>query len=316
MKNIKKYSYKVYGLKVDSYIEIPELLLREREEDLNDIVTIYFGQVTSEIREKVNKGEVRSIKKDSFWQFYERVGIIWIMQGKNVIVDPIENYNKELLKNTIISNTLGFLLLQRERIAIHGSTVVIDKGAVVITGACGAGKSTLTLELEKMGNKFLSDDIVAVDPNDNNSVELGFPYHKLCEDVVDKLNIERSALSSCKGAYETKYIVADKENFSFEKAPIKVIYEVEASAVEELEIIELHSTEKLQRLLRNIYRVDLISSSGGFSSTYFKEYVKLTKEIKYFKITRPRHKDTLQEIVNLINNTFDEAAKVKAAGNF
>tara|TARA_R100000322_G_scaffold124685_2_gene81464 strand:- start:11767 stop:12213 length:447 start_codon:yes stop_codon:yes gene_type:complete len=47
---------------------------------------------------------------------------------------------------------------------IHATSVAIDGGAVVITGASGSGKSGLALELIALGARLISDDLTRIEP--------------------------------------------------------------------------------------------------------------------------------------------------------
>src|SRR4029453_14013537 len=46
---------------------------------------------------------------------------------------------------------------------LHGASVALSGGAVLILGAAGAGKSTTALSLVRAGGTFLADDVCALD---------------------------------------------------------------------------------------------------------------------------------------------------------
>lgn len=50
------------------------------------------------------------------------------------------------------------------RVLLHGAAVVVGSGAVVLCGPSGAGKSTLAAALVQRGAGYLTDEIVAFDP--------------------------------------------------------------------------------------------------------------------------------------------------------
>ena len=66
----------------------------------------------------------------------------------------------QLMKIYVMCSCLGFIMLQRNMVAIHGGGVIeMDNKAVIFTGDRGAGKSTLTTALRRKGYKFISDDV-------------------------------------------------------------------------------------------------------------------------------------------------------------
>ena len=70
-------------------------------------------------------------------------------------------------------------MIQRDIVAIHGGTIVIDNKAIILTGNRGAGKSTLTTGLRLKGYPFISDDVAAIEIKDSiPMVKHGFPYQK------------------------------------------------------------------------------------------------------------------------------------------
>jgi hypothetical protein len=49
--------------------------------------------------------------------------------------------------------------------ALHASAVAIDRRALAIVGASGAGKTTIALELVARGAAFVTDDVLALEPS-------------------------------------------------------------------------------------------------------------------------------------------------------
>ena len=77
-------------------------------------------------------------------------------------MEVCENANMQLMKIYIMCSCLGFIMLQRDMVAIHGGVIEMDNNAVIFTGDRGAGKSTLTTALREKGYKFISDDVAGI----------------------------------------------------------------------------------------------------------------------------------------------------------
>ncbi|MEG0086908.1 MAG: hypothetical protein RR817_10585, partial [Niameybacter sp.] len=173
-----------------------------------------------------------------------------------------------LMKIFVMCSCLGFIMIQRNKVAIHGGTVVMGNKAVVITGNRGAGKSTLTTALRKKGYKFLADDVAATTLIDRPMVQCGFPYQKLCEDAMDALGYDKATCTSFEGDNKVKYIVPALEDFQEEDTPLTAICEIVPSL--------------------------------GVPTEYFKQCVQIAKSVAFYKVKRPREGFTVAEQIRCI----------------
>ncbi|MEG0307053.1 MAG: hypothetical protein RR636_03855 [Clostridium sp.] len=299
-----KHFYTVYGINLDSDIEVLEFVTRDRVSEEKNRVTMDYGQVSEEIKENINKGSRMHISKESIWFHIDGVSTYWIQNGDSIIVEPCDNCDGNLMKIYIMGSVLGFLLLQREVMAVHGGTIVIDGRGVIFTGQRGAGKSTLTTALGQRGYFFVSDDVATINIEGETSVEQGFPYHKLCVDALENMNYEKENYTSFQGDGKVKYLVPDRSGFYGEKAPLSAICEINVGDVEKVQIEEVLGREKFNKIIKNIYRTEYISRMDGMKPSYFKQCMKVAKDIKFFKITRPRDKYTVDEQIQIIEKVF------------
>ena len=83
-----------------------------------------------------------------------------------------------------------------------------------------------------------------------------------------------------------------------------------------LEIEEITGIEKIQRLIKNIFRIEMLQYSGGIHSTYFKKCADISKNIKYYKITRPKDVFSVNEQIKIIEDTIyiDKEVKLDKLG--
>ncbi len=63
-----------------------------------------------------------------------------------------------------------FIYSHPELVWLHAGAACSSHGCIVLPGVWGRGKSTLTLELCKLGWLFMSDDIVPIEPRDGSAV--------------------------------------------------------------------------------------------------------------------------------------------------
>lgn len=295
----KMYHYKVYGINIDSQIEISEFPVN-KENINNKKVDLILGEASDSIKEEIDKGRRMSVTRDNIWFHAEGVATYMINNGNEVIVEPCENYDEKLLKVYIMGSVMGFLLLQQQVLAIHGGTTVINDKAVIFTGNRGAGKSTLTAALGEKGYKFLADDVAAIRIDEVPQVNPGFPYHKLCEDAVDKMNYDKEKLTNFRGDEKVKYLVPDFEGFCNKGTSLGVLIEISVGDVENVKLEEIFGQKKLYKILNNIYRNEYLSGMGEIPPKYFKQCMEVAKNIKCYKLIRPRNKFTVEEQIKII----------------
>jgi hypothetical protein len=96
----------------------------------------------------------------------------------------------------LIGPVIGCLLRLRTTVCLHAGVISIDDQAVVVIGAKGAGKSTLTAAFAYDGNPILADDIAALrDEGAHLAVQPGYPRLRLWPDAIESITA-RSARDS------------------------------------------------------------------------------------------------------------------------
>jgi hypothetical protein len=308
----KKYFYRVYGLNIDSNIEILEFPKRNENFKDKDSVTILYGQTPNNISEEIKGGKCIHVTKEHVWFHIDQVATYLIKNGNTVIVDPCENCDKSLIKVYIMGSVLGFLLLQRESTAIHGGTVVINGKAIIFTGERGVGKSTLTTALVKRGYTFAADDVASLSFDNELAVRPGFPYHKLCEDALNNMNYVKDSYSYFKADGKIKYLVPDFHRFSKENVPLTAICELDVGEVDNVKVEEIRGGEKLNKIIKNIYRTEYIGLMEAMTPKYFKNCVEIAQRTKFYKIIRPRDKYTVDDQIEIIEGIFKAETGFKA----
>lgn len=286
------YYYKVYGLKVESEIELKELW--EIKQVDNCEVKITLDKIVEEIEgKKINDKEVFFKIKD--------LGIFKIKDGKEIVVDIFENYDKRKLNNFILGTSFGALLIQRENIAIHGGTAVLNNKGIIIAGDMGAGKSTLTTAFRIKGFKLLSDDVSVVKRKENRiNVYPAYPQQKLCEDSLLNLGMKIQDFNVI-DPIKNKYGLEGHEGFLNNKKELAGIFVLEKGEVSKVQLEEIIGIQKLNIILKNIYRVEFLRERK-LSKEFYEESLKLAQYIPVFKLIRPNYGFTVEEQIKEIVN--------------
>lgn len=290
--------YKIYGLKIKTTIPLYE--------------SIYTSETSYDIEISIvgiNKNITRNLKSVGIFNFaknyiiftIENVATYEIINGNKINICPTPNADLEEIKKFIIGSALGLLLFQRNSIAIHGSSVVINDNAIILSGSIGAGKTSTTAALINNGHGFLTDDVASVvkDKNGIYNVHHCIPYQKLCHNTVETLGYDISKLHQI-DKIKNKYFSPEISNFIKEPKKLKALFYLTTSSKNtDVTCTEILGIEKFNLIISNIFRIEFIPKEI-INSAYIKEVLNLSKNISVYKITRPKNGDSINEMVNLI----------------
>ncbi|WP_054743245.1 hypothetical protein [Cellulosilyticum ruminicola] len=298
----KLYHYKMYGLHITSEIELSDLITAPQE-GISDVKIIY--DVMPEMIKKAQEQNIHyDFKPHEMWFEVEDLCTFYIQDGHLIKIINSHGKDEQLIKGHLFGNAFACLLAQRQQIAIHGGTIVINEQAVIITGDSGAGKSTLTTALRQRGFKFLADDVSALnctDPN-NSLVEPTFPYQKLCTDVMHQMGYNLDSYLKIDEERE-KYLIPVGDSFLNEAVRLGGIVEISIGMQQNIHFQEAKGHEKLTILLKNIYRQS-IWQLLPMPSSYFKQCLNLLKQVPIYTLQRPAAQDTLTEEVDIVIRLF------------
>lgn len=297
-----KFRYKVYGLNIESEIELSELIKLEDEKENID-VSISYGKVPGEIKEKINHTTCVGISKDNICVYVKDIAIYQVTNGNRIIIDPLEDKNNVRIKSFLLGWSFGVLFVQRNTIALHGATIAKGNRAITIVGNSGSGKSSLASEFMKKGYKFLSDDVA---PIENKSVDViihpAYPQQKLCKDTIDNLGYDVSDFEvNRQGNERERYKVPIRDIFIDKSLPLEAIFEIEASDVDFVEIEEVKGSDKIDCFLDNIYFFS-VERNSGTRKEYFKQCLDVVSKIPMYKVKRPNGKYTVGKQIELIES--------------
>lgn len=290
------YYYKIYGQKVESDIDFAQLVVDTSEEKPS--IRIMRRNAPDDILEQM-KQSYTSIGDKESW-FYNSTLRCVIRDGQDIYYDPFDDINEQYLRTYILGYGLSMLFLQRGNLTIHGSCVRKDNQAIIISGMSGAGKSTLTSQFLSAGYEFMADDITLVEYNKQYAVAYpGFPYQKLCRDVVEKKKLDTKELI---------YIDEDKDKFlvkwdgeyhteGVELTTLVVILVGDENT--KLEVKEAQGFEKLQYVVDNLFLKKRILFREN-NPQLIKRCLDIASRINILVVTRPYGIDSASQQLELI----------------
>ncbi len=179
-----KFLYKLYGMNLESDLELPQLVKLPSEEENKGIdVVIRKGRFPEELkREKSCWSEIKKpvalLSNDTCY--------LYIENGKEITYELKENSkNPQYLGSYILGWGMTILLWQLGELGIHCSCVANENGALLISGNSGSGKSTVTAFFLDHGYHLMADDIARVVLKEDGAYAYpAFPAQKFCRDVA------------------------------------------------------------------------------------------------------------------------------------
>lgn len=296
MINCTKYNYKLYNLSVLSDFPLPEGEVIEITDNID--VTIRLGEVPFYIKEEVSHGNKRGYSKDKIWMYIKNVAYYHITNGHTILVEPIEGITFERIRAFLLGFAFGMLFRQRNIVAIHGGSIVVNGKAVVLAGSSGAGKSTLTTAYRLKGNTFIGDEVAIIKEED--SLIKAIPTHpsqKLCKDTVEKLNYD---LSDSSIDLEKRHSLKVLDNFLEEPIELGAFIELTIKESGDVTLEEIKGPEKIERFFSHTY-MKAVAKNIGMDKEYFHQCIRILSKVPVYKLTRPFGEFTVERQMELIN---------------
>lgn len=207
---------------------------------------------------------------------------------------------REWLPHFILGIGIALLLYQRNQIALHASCVYDDRGAVLLCGESGAGKSTIASFLLDKGYRFMADDITLVDTDRNEVIcaYAAFPFRKLCPEVVKNSNISL-ADAVCLSGEDNKYMIPYKGSIPKDPVPVRAIIILTLSedsqiCTEELEGVQKAYSCRDNMFLSTILEGDLHTVQQGYA------IMQIASAVPMFRIDRPCKTDSQKDVEKII----------------
>lgn len=300
--NSENMVYKAFGLNVLSSLSLPELP-RAAGTDSNVDVVIEVSDLSDLWSQLVPAQNKSIIKKDLYMFRIPEVARFCIQDGKRITVSPEKGSDNDYIRLFILGTCMGALLMQRKILPLHGSVVTIDGKAFGFVGDSGAGKSTLASAFISKGYQLLSDDVIAVSLDRDNTpmVTPSYPQQKLWQETLNQFGMLTNGMRPI-FKRENKFSVSVKTTFYGEPLPLAAIFELTKKESDKIEIHRVPGLERLQTLLLHTYRNYLIPNSE-LLTWHFNTSVNIASQIDFFRLLRPANGFTAHQLASLILNT-------------
>ena len=290
------YYYFVFGLNISSEFELPVLLAGMADAKVD--VTISIGKAPNTLENCQKKGVTYEIAPNEFLLSLKDIARFYVKNGDSIIIEKKDEKKDEDIQLFLLGSCLGAILHQRKILAMHASAIVHEGQAVLFTGISGVGKSTTANGLRLQGYKMLTDDVCPVKIINGKPYALpGYPQSKLWEDTLERLGIDYKKLNRIReGVNKRKVPIID--SFVTEPIPIKAMYVLRPSNMEEVELTNMEDASKFQVIRDMTYRSYLLKDMG-MQPYHFANGSVMANSIPIKLIIRPRVY-CLPEVIELI----------------
>ncbi|MXO90815.1 hypothetical protein [Pontixanthobacter aquaemixtae] len=297
--------YSAYGLAIRSDIDLPALT----EIDADTIDIEIRGETIPE--DAGGKTKFRNWEAESgrFLSHFHNVGRILVTGGDTILYDREAGADDTQIVSILLGTSLAAALMQRELVPIHSCSVMTDKGAVLVMGRSGAGKSTMLGGLLELGLPMIADDVTGLDiADDGTPIAIpGFPAMRLWQDSLERLGRSSEGLAQVRSDMAKYYLPVPA--FHNHEEPIRAIIHITGSNKAAVEIEPIAPANKVEMLSRYIFRKSFIDGMG-LRPLAFGRVAATVDKVTMLSITRPAHAVKPR---NLAQQMLDEIGKAETA---
>lgn len=299
------YSYTAYGLTIHSSLCLPEL---ETSSDIKADVTIRVEKIAWSSSIAADRWSDFHITREDAHLCWHTVGKFWVRSGNEIIIDPLPDLDKRIIRLPLLGAVMAVLLHQRGYLVLHASAISLGDRAVAFVGEKGQGKSTMAATLHAHGHQLLADDIVAIDfDHSGHPIVLpGFPQFKLWSDAVMAIGDDPEALPQVHPQVDKR---SHRINHRFAQtvSPLARVYVLQHGT--EIQIQRLNPQQTILHLIANSYmsRFGNQMLQGAEAANHLRQCIALAKQIPICTLQRPRSLELLPTIAKLIETDLVEA---------
>jgi hypothetical protein len=304
------HQYWGFGLNIESEIEFPELFPATfNEPDL----TVSFGKTPNEI---VGEGVVHKVRMSASPVEYlldiNNIARYYAAGGNKIIIEPYTGADIESIRLFMLSNAMAAILHQQNKIPLHASGILTEKGLVLFTGPSGIGKSTTVFGLMQQGYKLFTDDVCVLNyDQQSGTVEAvaSYPMMKLWESTLDNINASPVDRSYQLRPKLPKYGVSQHQQFNTSSIAISDVFIIRAdNLTSDFSCTLLNKVEAFSALQQNTYRrrqVDIMN----LRQQHFQMISKLASQANVYVLKRSSAANDMNAFIQFIKEQLTVYAK-------
>ncbi len=162
------FSYQIFDTRISSTVHIPELPLASEYLSGNTPLTfriskkkMHFHAIDWFHHWKQTNGKLNlSCGKNNttYWLKFPELACFKIVNLSDIICFPKDNCTSYTINHLLIDQVIPRIISHKNNLVLHGSSVIINKHAIIFSGPSATGKSSLATFFQKQSHSLLSDD--------------------------------------------------------------------------------------------------------------------------------------------------------------
>lgn len=279
--------YSCIDVRLESDLALPELHPATDPQDIRPVVTVRRASLPDVLPDAPDPS-ARVQAANGCVQFtVPGVARYRIVEGRSILVDPIDGGSTRDLRLFLLGSALGLLCHQRGNLPLHANAMLAGDGAFAFAGPSGAGKSTLAAHFRARGYPVLCDDVCLVSFADDGTPLAwpGLPRLKLWGDAAAAFGHDKATLDVAVEGLD-KYHVPMEAAARPTPAPLRRLYVLSrAPEGQEGRIERLRGQAAMRAVMGNTYRGQTLAKLG-LSARHFSQCAALLERIEVYAASR------------------------------
>ncbi len=221
------------------------------------------------------------------YQFEETLHL-WAHEGKEIFYYTEETWEVRFIRMYILDYALIGLFYQRGWFPLHGGSVVMPDGKVmIITGPSGTGKSTTVTQFAAAGYPLLGDDIAVITfVEDKMMVLPAYPEISVYEHVYDQYKKFFTVTSeSRRWSMPSKVDFRPRDVFQTEPAELSTMVFLDPESVENPTLQPISGSLAMQRLREQSLNYLSSVENFGIIEDYFQKAIKICRHLNLYLLS-------------------------------
>jgi len=293
-------TYRAFGLTLQSEFALPELPIASSSAEPDVQITV--GEIGAGILSPQGHGALWKTVPGQMELNVPGIGRYLVSQGKKIQIEPARESTEAALRTMLLGSVAGALLQQRGHFVLHAGGFVHNRSAVLICGRSGAGKSTVLQGMARRGYATLSDDLlpISLDADESPIASPGYPYTRLCRDAATYYGVSQDSPRFL--TKSGRKFVLEIDTFDPTTRPISHIFCLNSYNRDEVDLKPTSALKAGSLLSRFSYRSKFLQGMG-LLAPHFDFTVKIARKVPVTLVRRPRTLETLDHLLDRIEAT-------------
>jgi energy-coupling factor transporter ATP-binding protein EcfA2 len=224
----------------------------------------------------------------------------WARAGREVLIDIAPKALEVRVRTHFLGAVLTALLHQRGVLVMHASCVLGSRGAVLLAGHSGHGKSTLAAALASRGYRAAGDDaaVVTADRDDRLIVQPGFPQVRLWADAVSRLGHSPEQVRRV-DPDKAKYALELGESHTPEPHALAALFLLGVRPSGPVQHETVSGAESFNAVLAHTRNLRVLQGLR-MQVPHFRLVTSVSSRVPITRMTRPLDRDSLAELVDRV----------------